>query len=101
MSLERAVAVPEKDRNFIVVLIGYDQVEFAIAVYVGDSDRGGMRAGRIFDMRLEGSVAIAQQNGNLIQKSSNRDEVGLAIVVEVSRGDSNWMSGNTVLGVSR
>ena len=60
--LEGPVAIPQKGTNCIASRVDHDQVGFAIAVKVSDSDVRSAGVCRVVDGRLERTITIAQQN---------------------------------------
>src|SRR4029077_9128484 len=81
-------------RNRVVVEVGGNQIQLAVAVQIRSRQDDRVGPNRIFLVILEGAVAIAEQNGNLAVRRAYR-QIKLSIGIEIANNhavspDRDW-----------
>jgi hypothetical protein len=98
--LKRAIAVAGQQKqgagNAKAARGGDGEIGLAIAVEIGNGDRGGGAAGREGLGGAERTVAVAGQHGDVIRPGVGNDEVGDAVAIHVGGGDGGGRSAHCV-----
>jgi len=99
--LEHAVAVAHKNRDVAAILVGYRQVEQAIAVEIRDADINRGCSDSVVDRWLRESIAVAQQNRHAVADLARRNHVGLAISIEIADSHKHGVTEGVEIVASR
>ena len=78
---------PSKIEDVVAALIGRSQVEDAVAIEVGDGQRGGVGTDRHRAGRLERAITPAHQDRDIVRELVDGDQVEDAVAIQIGRVD--------------
>jgi hypothetical protein len=84
--LEGTVAVAQQNADVVAVSVSDGEIEFAVAVEVGDGHEMGLGSHAKVCFGFEGAVAVAQQNADVVGADVSGDEIKFAVAIEIGDG---------------
>ena len=95
LTLERSIAITQKDADQVVGTIGDGQIDLSITVQIRCGNGGVVPAYRDFLFSLKRSVAVAQQNAHAGAGIISRHQIGLAVAIHVGNDNRFGLHANT------
>src|ERR1700690_4204566 len=87
MRLECPVPIAFEHADSVVRGVGDDQIQLAVAVQVGNRDRGWPLAGGVVHVSRKGAVTFSKKNTDRVVRGVDSHEVLRAVVVEITWGE--------------